>query len=214
MVTCTFSRLRFQSSDSKEQPIGEVQSVRAIQGRNRHIPKAFEIFTADDKAFVLKAASRRHTEEWVQCLSIALARTHASTTRGGQNLQSGTQTLPKPSQNSDRQTARPMHLGSSNDDEELQHEKTARREGHPSDQDVRLGSGREESDRYWNGRSEQRGYRELGGTDASRSYQSITDLQQGNSSLQVAGNLLHRSEGGEKSGAGKMFTAYQITQRL
>ncbi|XP_022666091.1 ventricular zone-expressed PH domain-containing protein homolog 1-like isoform X2 [Varroa destructor] len=75
------------SSDSKEQSIGEVQSVRAIQGRNRHIPKAFEIFTADDKAFVLKAASRRHTEEWVQCLSIALARTHASAGQpGGQSL--------------------------------------------------------------------------------------------------------------------------------
>ncbi|XP_003743923.1 protein melted [Galendromus occidentalis] len=66
------------TSDSKDTPIGEVQSVRAIQGRNRHIPKAFEIFTADDKAFVLKAKSSKHTEEWVQCLSIALARTHAT----------------------------------------------------------------------------------------------------------------------------------------
>lgn len=35
-------------------------------------PKAFEIFTSD-KTYVLKAKDGKNAEEWVQCLSIAVA---------------------------------------------------------------------------------------------------------------------------------------------
>lgn len=45
--------------------------------RGRMIPKAFEIFTNDDKTFVLKANNSRNTEQWVQCLSIAMASAQA-----------------------------------------------------------------------------------------------------------------------------------------
>lgn len=64
--------------DKEAQPIevSQIRSVRPIGSRGRHIPKAFEIFTSD-KTFVLKAKDSRNTEQWVQCLSIALARSHA-----------------------------------------------------------------------------------------------------------------------------------------
>lgn len=58
-----------------------MQSVRAIGSRGRTIPKAFEIFTMD-KTFVLKAKNSRSTEEWVQCLSIAVAHSQAKEGNG------------------------------------------------------------------------------------------------------------------------------------
>ncbi|RWS16908.1 melted-like protein [Dinothrombium tinctorium] len=58
--------------------IGEIRSVKAIgSSRNRNIPKAFEIFTNEDKTYVLKAKNSRNTEQWVQCLSIAMAHSMA-----------------------------------------------------------------------------------------------------------------------------------------
>ncbi|KAL1428304.1 hypothetical protein MTO96_002693 [Rhipicephalus appendiculatus] len=64
--------------DKEVQPIevSQIRSVRPIGSRGRNIPKAFEIFTSD-KTFVLKAKDSKNTEQWVQCLSIALARSHA-----------------------------------------------------------------------------------------------------------------------------------------
>uniref|UniRef100_A0A131XW49 Putative ph domain protein melted n=1 Tax=Ixodes ricinus TaxID=34613 RepID=A0A131XW49_IXORI len=64
--------------DKEAQPIevSQIRSVRPIGSRGRNIPKAFEIFTSD-KTFVLKAKDSKNTEQWVQCLSIALARSHA-----------------------------------------------------------------------------------------------------------------------------------------
>ena len=38
----------------------------------RNIPKAFEIFTAD-KTYILKAKDSSNAQEWVQCLSVAVA---------------------------------------------------------------------------------------------------------------------------------------------
>lgn len=64
--------------DKEAQPIevSQIRSVRPISSRGRNIPKAFEIFTSD-RTFVLKAKDSKNTEQWVQCLSIALARSHA-----------------------------------------------------------------------------------------------------------------------------------------
>ena len=39
-------------------------------------PKAFEIFT-NDKTYVLKAKNSMNNEQWVQCLSIAMAHSQA-----------------------------------------------------------------------------------------------------------------------------------------
>ncbi|XP_015906317.1 protein melted [Parasteatoda tepidariorum] len=67
------------SQDEKEvQPIdiSQIRSVRAISSRGRNIPKAFEIFT-NEKTFVLKAKDSKNTEQWVQCLSIAMAHSHS-----------------------------------------------------------------------------------------------------------------------------------------
>ncbi|RWS31025.1 melted-like protein [Leptotrombidium deliense] len=58
--------------------VGEIRSVKAIGStRGRNIPKAFEIFTNEDKTYVLKAKNSRNTEQWVQCLSIAMAHSMA-----------------------------------------------------------------------------------------------------------------------------------------
>ncbi|KAG8196242.1 hypothetical protein JTE90_023799 [Oedothorax gibbosus] len=67
------------TQDEKEvQPIdiSQIRSVRAISSRGRNIPKAFEIFT-NEKTFVLKAKDSKNIEQWVQCLSIAMAHSHA-----------------------------------------------------------------------------------------------------------------------------------------
>lgn len=63
--------------------LGKVQSVRALGNtRGRSIPKAFEIFTSENnKTYVLKAPNNQHNQEWMQCLSIAMA--HNSSSAGG-----------------------------------------------------------------------------------------------------------------------------------
>lgn len=69
---------RDSEKDKDVQPIevSQIRSVRAISSRGRSIPKAFEIFT-NDKTYVLKAKDSRNTEQWVQCLSIAMAHSQA-----------------------------------------------------------------------------------------------------------------------------------------
>ena len=58
--------------------MGEVRSVRAIgSSRGRNIPKAFEIFTNEHKTYVLKAKNSKFSEQWIQCLSIAMAHSQA-----------------------------------------------------------------------------------------------------------------------------------------
>jgi len=51
----------------------------------RNIPKAFEIFTAD-KTFVLKAKDSSNAQEWVQCLTVAVAHSQVQD-RTGQEFQ-------------------------------------------------------------------------------------------------------------------------------
>lgn len=69
--------LLLQKLDQEETPI-EINQIRSVKvGRQgRSIPKAFEIFTSD-KTYVLKAKDGKNAEEWVQCLSIAVASSHA-----------------------------------------------------------------------------------------------------------------------------------------
>ncbi|XP_071945505.1 ventricular zone-expressed PH domain-containing protein homolog 1-like [Antedon mediterranea] len=52
--------------------LGKVQSVKAVRRRDRSIPKAFEIFTEDNKSYVFKAKDSTKAEQWVQCLTIAV----------------------------------------------------------------------------------------------------------------------------------------------
>ncbi len=67
--------------------LGKVQSVRALgNARGRSIPKAFEIFTSENnKTYVLKAPNNQHNQEWMQCLSIAMAHNSSSAGGGGGN---------------------------------------------------------------------------------------------------------------------------------
>lgn len=70
---------RDENGEKDGQPVevGKVQSVRAVGNtRGRTIPKAFEIF-ANDKTFVLKAKNNQNNQEWMQCLSIAMAQSQA-----------------------------------------------------------------------------------------------------------------------------------------
>ena len=69
--------ISLQKLDQEATPI-EINQIRSVKvGRQgRSIPKAFEIFTSD-KTYVLKAKDGKNAEEWVQCLSIAVASSHA-----------------------------------------------------------------------------------------------------------------------------------------
>lgn len=53
-------------------PVSKIQSVKAVRKGYRDIPKAFEIFTAD-QTYTFKAKGHQNIEQWVQCLHIAVA---------------------------------------------------------------------------------------------------------------------------------------------
>ncbi|KAF0311003.1 Heat shock protein 70 B2 [Amphibalanus amphitrite] len=57
--------------DNHEIGVHEIRSVK-VSRSGRNIPKAFEIFT-HDRTYVLKAKDGKKTEEWVRCLSVAVA---------------------------------------------------------------------------------------------------------------------------------------------
>ncbi|NWT70266.1 MELT protein, partial [Prunella himalayana] len=65
-----------QKDDPDEVPIelSKVQSVKAVarKRRERSLPRAFEIFT-DSRSYVLKAKDEQKAEQWLQCLSVAVA---------------------------------------------------------------------------------------------------------------------------------------------
>ncbi|XP_076451908.1 ventricular zone-expressed PH domain-containing protein homolog 1-like isoform X2 [Babylonia areolata] len=66
----------YSKSNSKESvPVSKIQSVKAVRKGIRDIPRAFEIFT-DDQSYVFKAKGQQDVEQWVQCLHIALVRSH------------------------------------------------------------------------------------------------------------------------------------------
>ena len=66
--------------------VGSIRSVKVSREGRRNIPKAFEIFTADKKTYVLKAKDGSNAQEWMQCLSVAKAHSQARETRYGQWL--------------------------------------------------------------------------------------------------------------------------------
>ncbi|XP_033106923.1 ventricular zone-expressed PH domain-containing protein homolog 1-like, partial [Anneissia japonica] len=61
-----------QSKGTLPIELGKVQSVKAVRRRDRSIPRAFEIFTEDNKSYVFKAKDSTKAEQWVQCLTIAV----------------------------------------------------------------------------------------------------------------------------------------------
>ncbi|XP_048650103.1 ventricular zone-expressed PH domain-containing protein homolog 1 isoform X5 [Marmota marmota marmota] len=78
--TLAGNQLLFQKGKSKDDPedapleLSKVQSVKAVakKRRDRSLPRAFEIFT-DNKTYVFKAKDEKNAEEWLQCLSVAVA---------------------------------------------------------------------------------------------------------------------------------------------
>lgn len=66
-------------------PVTKIQSVKAVRKGIRDIPKAFEIFT-DDQTYVFKAKGHQDAEQWIQCLHIAVARSHTTTEPPSSNL--------------------------------------------------------------------------------------------------------------------------------
>ena len=55
--------------------MNQIRSVKVSRGA-RNIPKAFEIFTGD-QTVILKPKDGKKAEEWVKCLSIAVAQSQA-----------------------------------------------------------------------------------------------------------------------------------------
>ncbi|CAK1552623.1 unnamed protein product [Leptosia nina] len=66
------------SSGGESIDINQIRSVKVSRGA-RNIPKAFEIFTGD-QTLILKPKDGKNAEEWVQCLSIAVAHSQARDT--------------------------------------------------------------------------------------------------------------------------------------
>ncbi|XP_059164371.1 ventricular zone-expressed PH domain-containing protein homolog 1-like [Physella acuta] len=58
-------------------PVTKIQSVKAVRKGIRDTPKAFEIFTGD-QTYKFKAKGQHNVEQWVQCIHIAVARSHHS----------------------------------------------------------------------------------------------------------------------------------------
>nr|XP_022918426.1 protein melted [Onthophagus taurus] len=63
------------SSGGESIDVNQIQSVKVSRGA-RNIPKAFEIFTGN-QTLILKPKDGKNAEEWVQCLSIVVAHSHA-----------------------------------------------------------------------------------------------------------------------------------------
>ncbi|RZC42728.1 melted [Asbolus verrucosus] len=63
--------------------VNQIRSVKVSRGA-RNIPKAFEIFTGN-QTLILKPKDGKNAEEWVQCLSIVVAHSHAKELPGKSN---------------------------------------------------------------------------------------------------------------------------------
>ncbi|NXM64244.1 MELT protein, partial [Illadopsis cleaveri] len=78
--TLAGNQLLFRKGKSKDDPdecpieLSKVQSVKVVgkKRRDRSLPRAFEIFT-DSRSYVFKARDEKNAEEWLQCLSVAVA---------------------------------------------------------------------------------------------------------------------------------------------
>ncbi|GLV34207.1 melted [Carabus blaptoides fortunei] len=63
------------SSGGESIDVNQIRSVKVSRGA-RNIPKAFEIFTGN-QSLIFKPKDGKNAEEWVQCLSIVVAHSHA-----------------------------------------------------------------------------------------------------------------------------------------
>ncbi|XP_048836134.1 LOW QUALITY PROTEIN: ventricular zone-expressed PH domain-containing protein [Brienomyrus brachyistius] len=78
--TLAGNQLLFGKGKSKDDPedgpieLSKVQSVKAVARKRRDcgLPRAFEIFT-ESRTYVLKARDEQRTEEWLQCINVAMA---------------------------------------------------------------------------------------------------------------------------------------------
>ncbi|NXE98603.1 MELT protein, partial [Menura novaehollandiae] len=78
--TLAGNQLLFRKGKSRDDPdecpieLSKVQSVKVVprKRRDRSLPRAFEIFT-DSRSYVFKAKDERKAEQWLQCLSVAVA---------------------------------------------------------------------------------------------------------------------------------------------
>ncbi|XP_055333624.1 protein melted-like [Paramacrobiotus metropolitanus] len=73
--------LSYKSSTDKVVPIDmrRIRSVKPINARGiRSIPTVFELFTNDNKVFLLKAKDPSNAEQWMQCLQIAMAQSQSA----------------------------------------------------------------------------------------------------------------------------------------
>ncbi|XP_065349191.1 protein melted [Cloeon dipterum] len=76
--TLSGAHLSYRGIDDKDAipiEVNQIRSVKVSRGA-RNIPKAFEIFTGD-RSLILKPKDGKNAEEWVQCLSIAVAHSHS-----------------------------------------------------------------------------------------------------------------------------------------
>ncbi|KYB28564.1 Protein melted-like Protein [Tribolium castaneum] len=71
------------SSGGESIDVNQIRSVKVSRGA-RNIPKAFEIFTGN-QTLILKPKDGKNAEEWVQCLSIVVAHSHAKELPGKSN---------------------------------------------------------------------------------------------------------------------------------
>ncbi|XP_045473807.1 protein melted isoform X2 [Harmonia axyridis] len=71
------------SSGGESIDVNQIRSVKVSRG-SRNIPKAFEIFTGN-QTLILKPKDGRNAEEWVQCLNIVVAHSHAKELPGKSN---------------------------------------------------------------------------------------------------------------------------------
>jgi hypothetical protein len=77
----TYSESTYNTiTDRTVNPSIDLRKIRSVKSLTRgrqsrkSLPKSFEIFTEDEKSYVLKASDRNKAEEWFQCLQIAIAK--------------------------------------------------------------------------------------------------------------------------------------------
>ncbi|KAK0395297.1 hypothetical protein QR680_001211 [Steinernema hermaphroditum] len=84
-LTCTGDTSHSAATDRMICPSIDLRKIRSVKSLSRgrksrkNLPRAFEIFTDDDRSYVLKASDQNKAEEWFQCLQIAVAQAHRDT---------------------------------------------------------------------------------------------------------------------------------------
>lgn len=70
-----YNLISFFQGGAESIDVNQIRSVKVSRGA-RNIPKAFEIFTGN-QSLIFKPKDGKNAEEWVQCLSIVVAHSHA-----------------------------------------------------------------------------------------------------------------------------------------